>query len=203
MELILFLIMVGIISLSGVLMPGPVFAATIAKGAESKHAGAWITLGHLLVEGPLIIAIAIGLQYFFTHSLIKIAISLAGGILLGYMGSRMFLMRGNPAVVEQAIPTNPVFAGSITTGSNPYFILWWATIGASLIFIALDFGFVGILAFIIVHEACDMGWNYLVSYTVYSSKTLWNQKVHALVFGACGLFLIFFGIYFVLAIWIA
>lgn len=202
-ELIFFLVMVVIISLSGVLMPGPVFAAAIAKGVESKHAGAWITLGHLLVEVPLILAIAIGLQYFFTHSLIKIAISLAGGILLAYMGTRMFMMRGNPAVVEQAIPANPIAAGSITTGSNPYFILWWATVGASLIFLALDFGLIGIFAFIIVHEACDMGWNYLVSYTVYSSKTLWNKRTHAFVFGACGLFLIFFGIYFVLAIWIA
>ena len=45
MELIFFLIMVGFISLSGVLMPGPVFAAAVVKGAENKHAGAWIALG--------------------------------------------------------------------------------------------------------------------------------------------------------------
>lgn len=203
MELFFFLVMVGIISLSGVLMPGPVFAATIAKGAENKQAGAWIALGHLFVEVPLILAIAVGLQYFFTHSLVKTVIGVAGGCLLCYMGVRMFMMRGSQEVVERAFPTHPIIAGMITTGTNPYFLLWWATAGAWLIFLALDFGFFGMIAFIVVHEACDLGWDYLVSYSVFSSKKLWTSRVHAIVFGVCGLLLVLFGIYFILAIWLA
>ncbi|MFW9917932.1 MAG: LysE family transporter, partial [Candidatus Thorarchaeota archaeon] len=120
-----------------------------------------------------------------------------------YMGVRMFMMRGSQEVVERAFPTHPITAGMITTGTNPYFFLWWATAGAWLIFLALDFGFVGMIAFIVVHEACDLGWDYLVSYSVFSSKKLWTSRVHAIVFGVCGLLLVLFGIYFILAIWLA
>ncbi|MFX0115571.1 MAG: LysE family transporter [Candidatus Hodarchaeota archaeon] len=203
MDFVLFLLMVVVISLSGVLMPGPVFAASVVKGAENKHAGAWIALGHLFVEVPLILAIAIGLQYIFTHPLIKIGIGVGGGLFLIYMGINMVRIRESPEVAEQAIPAHPIIAGSITTGSNPYFILWWATIGATLIFIALEFGLLGIIAFIVVHEACDFGWDYLVAYGVHSSKTLWTNRMYSIIFGACGLFLIIFGFYFILAIWLA
>ena len=108
-------------------------------------------------------------------------IGIAGGGLLLYMGIRMVLMRGDTEVVKQAFPTHPLVAGIITTISNPYFILWWATIGVLLIITALTFGWVGVITFIIVHESCDLGWDWLVSYTVYKSKKLWTNKIHVIV----------------------
>lgn len=202
MDLISFLLIVGFISLSGVLMPGPVFVAAVAKGAEHRHAGAWIALGHLFVEVPLIIVLAAGFSQVFDNLWVKILIGFAGGGLLTYMGVRMFLIRGEPEVAKRAFPMHPILAGIITTISNPYFILWWATVGVLLIITALVFDWMGIIAFIIVHEACDLSWDWLVSYTVNKSKKLWTKKVHAIVFGVCGLFLIILGIYFILAFWL-
>jgi threonine/homoserine/homoserine lactone efflux protein len=198
----LFLMSVGFISLTGVLMPGPVFAAAVVKGAEDKHAGAWIALGHVLVEVPLIAAIAAGLYFVFTNYLVRVGIGLIGGSLLLYMGIRMFQIRNNEEVVKQAFPMHPVIAGLITTVTNPYFILWWVAVGASLIIFALGFGIAGILAFTVVHESCDLGWYYLVSYTTYRSKRFWTKKVHACVFGAFGILLAVFGVYFMLAFWV-
>ncbi len=198
-ELAGFLLTVGVISLSGVLMPGPVLVAAIAKGSENKHAGAWIALGHLIVEVPLILLIAAGFHYVFTDPWVKGGIGIVGGIILLIMGIQMFKMRGDKEVVEKAIPGHPLIAGMITTAGNPYFILWWATIGASLTSLALGFGAFGLLAFIVVHESCDLGWDYFVSYSVYSSKELWEARYHKLVFGFCGILLIAFGIYFVLS----
>lgn len=199
MHPLFFLLSVGFVSLTGVLMPGPVFAAAVVKGVENKNAGAWIAFGHLLVEVPLILAIAAGLHYVFTYDIVKAVIGLAGGSILLYMGVRMFQMRSKEEVIKQAFPMHPMLAGIITTITNPYFILWWATIGASFIFIALDFGVMGIIAFLIVHESCDLGWDYLVSYSVFKSKKVWTEKVRVYVFGGCGILLIFFGIYFILA----
>ena len=52
-----FLLSVVVISLSGVMMPGPLFAVTVAKSYKSQLAGMQIALGHALVEIPLILFI--------------------------------------------------------------------------------------------------------------------------------------------------
>ena len=196
MEIIFFLLMVGFISLSGVLMPGPVFAAAVVKGVESKHAGAWIALGHLIVEIPLILVIAAGFYFIFTHQWVQIGIGMVGGALLFYMGIRMIQIRGEVDVVEKAFPTHPVVAGMLTTAANPYFILWWATVGSVLIIQAIEFSIIGIVLFIIVHESCDLGWDYFVSYSVNRSTSFWKGRTHEYVFIICGAIMIVFGIYF-------
>lgn len=201
--LALFLLTVGIISLSGVLMPGPVFAAAVVKGAENKHAGAWIALGHLIIEIPLIVLIAWGLDFIFGNASVRIGIGIGGGAILLFMGIRMFQMRSSHEVVKRAFPTHPLIAGIITTVTNPYVFLWWATVGASLIIIALGFGVVGIICFVIVHESCDLGWDYAVAYTTYRSRKLWTQKTHMFIFGIFGILLAMFGIYFMFSFLIA
>ncbi|MEN6558051.1 MAG: LysE family transporter, partial [Thermoguttaceae bacterium] len=60
-----FLFTIVGISLSGVMAPGPITAATLAAGARNRHAGAWICAGHVLVELPLVVFIAAGLGVFF------------------------------------------------------------------------------------------------------------------------------------------
>lgn len=198
----IFLLTVGFISLSGVMMPGPVMVAAIAKGSEDKHAGLWIAIGHLMVEIPLIAFIAMGFYYILTDNWIQGIIGIAGGILLVQMGYKMVKMRKKKKVVKKSFPGHPVLAGIVTTGGNPYFILWWATVGSALIIAALEFGWVGILGFVIIHETCDILWDWFLSYSVHSSKEKWTRKTHAAVFGTCGAILIIFGIYFVLAFWL-
>ena len=179
-------------------MPGPVFAASIIKGVERKNAGAWIALGHLSVEVPLILCIIAGLYYLFTNQWVKAGIGLIGGLLLIFLGIRMIQMRWDKEVIKTAFPYHPFIVGIITTISNPYFILWWATVGATLILWGLTFGLVGIIGFIVVHECCDLSWDYFVAYTSFRSRNLWTEKRRAYIFSICGLVFIVFGIYFML-----
>jgi len=202
LDIFIFLLTVGFISLSGVLMPGPVFAASIIKGVEKKHAGAWIALGHFTVEVPLILCIIAGFYYVFTNQWVKAVIGLFGGLLLIFLGIRMIQMRRKKEAIKTAFPYHPFVAGVITTISNPYFILWWATVGASLIIWALAFGLIGIVGFIVVHECCDLGWDYFVAYTSFKSRNLWTEKRKAYIFGICGLLLVVFGVYFMLVFWL-
>ena len=67
-DLLSFLLSVVFVSLSGVMMPGPVFAVTVAKGYRSKVAGVLIALGHGAIEFPLMFLIYFGFtQFFYIH----------------------------------------------------------------------------------------------------------------------------------------
>ena len=60
MSLLLFLFEAVLISLSGVMAPGPMTAFAVGKGSESPHAGALIAIGHGIVEVSLMISVFYG-----------------------------------------------------------------------------------------------------------------------------------------------
>ncbi|MEM2995600.1 MAG: LysE family transporter [Candidatus Bathyarchaeia archaeon] len=70
-DFIFFLLSVVLTSLSGVMMPGPVFAVTVTHGYKSKVAGAIVALGHGAIEFPLMFLIFFGFEKFFTESPIR------------------------------------------------------------------------------------------------------------------------------------
>jgi threonine/homoserine/homoserine lactone efflux protein len=180
------------------MMPGPVLVGTIAKGYKDKNAGMKIALGHGVVEFPLIGVIAIGLGSFFENQGVMIAIGIIGGSMLVYIGYNMIQMRKEvDEEKEKFLPYHPIIVGVITTVSNPYFFLWWATIGLLLIATAVSFGVLALIVFAVLHWSCDFAWDYFVSFTVFKSKKLWTEKARNIVFGIFGVIMIMFGIYFI------
>ena len=89
----LFLASVLLISLSGVLMPGPLFAVTLKKAAKSKSAGALIAVGHGIVEFPLMFLIFFALSQFDIPTIVQVAVGLVGGLLMIFMGVQAFRNR--------------------------------------------------------------------------------------------------------------
>ncbi len=201
-DLYMFLVSVAFVSLSGVMMPGPVFAVTVAKGYKSKTAGTLIALGHGAIEFPLIFLIYFGLSEFFASGVVQKIISLMGGLILIYMGFQTLKMNEEKGIEPSGLRHSPFIAGLITTGANPYFFLWWATIGAALTLNASLFGLTGILLFAITHWSCDLLWDTIVSLTVFKSKRFFTEKVFKLVFGFCFVVLVVFGIWFILSAFI-
>jgi threonine/homoserine/homoserine lactone efflux protein len=198
-ELLAFYAFTAFISLSGVMMPGPVFAGTVAKGYKDKNAGMQIALGHGVVEFPLIAIITLGFGAFFQNQTVRIAIGVIGGAMLIYIGYHMIKLRKEIDESEKYFPYHPIIVGIITTVTNPYFFLWWATVGLFLIVIALNFGLIALIIFAVIHWLCDFLWDYFVSFTVFKSKKLWSEKGHNILFGICGLIMIFFGVYFIIS----
>ena len=196
---LLFLASVIIISLSGVMMPGSVFAVTIAKGYKNKNAGAIIALGHGIIEFPLIFLIYFGFSQLFTSNIVKTFIGLIGGIMLAYMGLSMLKIIKRIKEEKKDLSYNSLIGGILTTVTNPYFFLWWATFGATLIINASIFGIIGLLSFAIIHWSCDFVWDLFVSKTVFKTKHLWSEKIYKIVFGSCGVILILFGIWFIIS----
>ena len=195
----LFLVSATGISLSGVMLPGPMTAATITKGYREQNAGALIAVGHAVIEIPLIALIYFGFAHYFAAPGVKMVIGLAGGLMLIFMGLMMF--RAPRKSLDEAVdlpdlPYNSLLAGIIMTGTNPYFFLWWATIGVALVAGAAGFGILGLLLFGLVHWLCDLAWEQFISMSVFKTRHLWTQRVQKIVFGICALILVGFGVWF-------
>jgi threonine/homoserine/homoserine lactone efflux protein len=199
----LFLLSAAGISLTGVMLPGPMTAATIAKGYSDKHAGAWIAAGHAFIEVPLIaviyFVIYFGSGHFIDSPQVEMGIYLAGGLMLLYLGFRMFRSTGDATDAVVGLPASSLLTGTIITGTNPAFYIWWATVGTALVTGAAKFGLAGVILFTIVHLPCDLAWSEFLSVSTYHSRRWWTQKVRRIVFSVCASVLAGFGVWFCLS----
>lgn len=185
-----------LISLSGVLMPGPLFAITIQKSAKSKIAGALIALGHGIVEFPLMFLIFFVLSQFEIPGAVQIGVGLIGGLLMIFMGIQAFRSRNKRDESQVSFKRDSIFSGVWTTAANAGFILWWLTIGTTLILNAQIFGFVGFSIFAGVHWLCDFSWYAIVGLLIFKSQRFWTKRVHLAITLFCVIVFIGFGAYF-------
>jgi len=195
----LFLLSAAGISLTGVMLPGPLTAATIAKGYSDKHAGAWITAGHAVIEIPLITIIYFGFGRFISSPQVGKIIYLVGGLMLLYLGFRMFRATGEAPGVVSGLPASSLVTGIVITGTNPAFYIWWATVGVALVSGAAKFGLIGVILFTLVHLPCDLAWSEFLSVGTFESRRWWTQKIRRIVFSVCALILAGFGVWFCLS----
>ncbi|MCX6007846.1 MAG: LysE family transporter [Chloroflexi bacterium] len=198
----LFLISAVGISLTGVMLPGPLTAATIARGYNDKNAGVLIGLGHGVIELPIIALVYFGFASYLTIPVVKQITGVAGGLLLIVMGLIVFFTFNKPLTGSAAAPYGSLVTGIVMTGGNPYFFLWWATIGVALITGAVAFGIYGIVLFAIVHWSCDIVWLQILSMTVFKTRHLWTPGVQKVIFGICALVLIGFGLWFGISVFL-
>jgi threonine/homoserine/homoserine lactone efflux protein len=181
------------------MMPGPMFAITLAKSYKSQLAGTQISLGHAVIEVPLILLIYFGFAQFFQNVIVQLVLSVAGSGMIIWLGISMFRARTEVVRKGKDLPCNAFTAGIITSALNPFFLLWWVTIGSMLIMRILDFGVIGLVVFIMVHWLCDLVWLTLVSIVVYRTHSLWGLKLQEWIFTACSLLLVGFGIWFLVS----
>jgi threonine/homoserine/homoserine lactone efflux protein len=199
LDVLPILLSVVVISFSGVMMPGPMFAVTLAKSYKSPWAGAQLSLGHAIIEVPLILLIYLGFARFFENSTVQLVLSLAGGSMVIWLGINMFHARAMVVKEGKELPYSAFTAGIITSGFNPFFLLWWATIGSLLVMRFLDFGLGGLIVFIVVHWLVDLAWLSFVSVLVYKTRSLWGRGLQRWVFIANSLLLVGFGGWFLVS----
>jgi len=111
----------------------------------------------------------------------------------------MFRARAEVVQSGKDLPYNAFTAGIITSALNPFFLMWWATIGSMLIMKFLDFGTTGLIAFITVHWLCDLVWLSFISILIYRTHTLWGKKFQEWLFIACSLLLVGVGGWFLVS----
>lgn len=193
------LLSVAVISFSGVMMPGPMLAVTLTKSYRSPWTGTWLSIGHAVIEVPLILLIYFGFAQFFQITVVRLMLSVAGSGMIIWMGVSMFRARREVARKGKDLPYNAFTAGILTSVFNPFFLIWWATIGSMLIMRIIEFGTMGLIAFTLVHWLCDLAWLTLVSNVIYRTHAFWKQRVQEWLFIACSLLLVGFGIWFLVS----
>lgn len=195
-----------LISLSGVMMPGPVSAMAVSEGARRGFsAGPLITAGHASAEFVMLGALVVGFNKALQQPTVVGAIGLLGGFVLAWMGwgiaRAAWENKVEPPQVR-AMARMPglalVRAGVLTTVGNPYWLLWWATVGASYFVLFSRFGVVALLVlFFIGHIMLDLSWNSFLAFVVGSGRGRFPAEVYRGVLGVCGLFVMAMSVYFV------
>jgi len=193
MAIIVFLLQTVFISFSGVMAPGPITAVTISKSSKNQHAGALISLGHGIVEFPLIFLIFLGFDSLINKLYIRESIGIAGGIFLLWMGIDILRGLKTEEPKNKMEKRSPIAAGIFLSLGNPYFIVWWATIGAALIARSAEFGFFWFTVFAFVHWTCDFLWLSFLSQISYRGGVFFGKKLQKVIFVICGVFLLFLG----------
>jgi len=192
MTIITFLIVAVLVSLSGVLAPGPITSICVGYGSEHPRAGVWVAVGHGLVEFPVMIGVFFGVGAVMDLSWVRTAIALLGGIFLLYMGIGMLRNIRQEQVTGNLSSRSPLAAGALLSLGNPYFLIWWATVGAGLILRSREFGLLGFAAFAVGHWLCDLGWDTFLSFLSFRGGQFFGRKFQQVVFAFSGCFLLFY-----------
>jgi len=198
-----------VIGLSGAMSPGPYLTVTIARTLREGRLSAFLMLvGHALLEAVLLVGFAFGLASVLKMPTVSRVMSLLGGAVLIWMGAALVrgAWRGTISAdlhaAEEPSALGPVAHGAMVSLSNPYWTLWWATIGVTLAMRGLEFGPVGVVAFFLGHELADLAWYSIVIVAVSSGRHLLSDRVYRVIMGGLGAFLLYLGGSFVAgALW--
>ena len=191
-----------LVALSGALMPGPLLSATLAEsGKRGALAGPLMILGHGLLEAALIAALFAGLAPLLKSPQVFAGIALSGAAILFWMGRGMIKTRGEltldfEAAESRSARFGPVASGALMSLANPYWSIWWATIGLGYMLQAAAFGTAGVVAFFTGHILADLLWYAGVSYSMAKGKRFLSLRAYRGLVGSLGLFLILFAAYF-------
>ncbi len=201
-----------IIALSGALMPGPLLAVTIRDTSRQGFVAApLLILGHGVLEAGLLALILLGLAEWVRGDMATSVIALAGGAMLLWMAVgmvrevrtlRLDVNETNSASGSgrsdsgRAGILRPFFSGIVASVSNPYWTIWWATIGLGYLLISKKLGAVGVALFFAGHILADAVWYLFVGFAVSAGRSRFSDRVYRWIVGSCALFLFFFALSF-------
>lgn len=192
-----------IIALSGAMMPGPLLTVTISGSARHGFmTGPLLIAGHALLEILLLTALLLGLAPFFQMPAVFVVTALTGSVILLWMAFHLFRSLPNVRLSWDAHDKSghhPVMNGILMSVANPYWIVWWATIGLGYILYSRQFGLWGIVFFFAGHILADLSWYSFVSAAVTRGRHFLNDRLYRGILSVCAVCLVVFACAFVYA----
>ncbi len=193
-----------LVGFSGAVSPGPLLAYNIKETIRIGFiAGPLVVAGHSLLELVAVAALAFGLAQILNSDPVVAAIGLLGGGFLVWMSwgllrnpSKDVPYLSGQGTPQSSLSLKPLVGGVFVSLSNPFWALWWLTVGAALITRSLEAGLMGIASFYLGHILSDLAWYGFVSATVASGKRFLSQNVYRGIVLVCGSFLGLLGVYF-------
>lgn len=197
------------VGFSGAMMPGPMLTVTIT---ETPRRGFWVgpqlVFGHAIVECILIVCLAGGLSYAIQQPAVTGGIGLLGGIVLLWFGWSMYQGASNTGVslnfsesgsasgIGRQSSVSPVISGIVLSLTNPYWSLWWATVGVSYVVAAISLGTLGLLLFFAGHILADLAWYSAVSFIVNTGRNYISDRLYQGTLVVCACFMVLLGCWF-------
>lgn len=204
MDVFGFIVYIVVVTASGALAPGPLFFVNVAHGTKSgAKGGLAFSIGHTIVEFSLVMLLALGILVVVEEPVVKSVIGVVGGtflIVFGIFQVHQFLVFKSEGFSGSIPSRNPLLLGSIFTGLNPYFIVWWLTAGLGLIWYSIEFAsWAGVLLMYIAHVWMDYVWLTATAYLAKRGKSLVSSKGYRILMAAFGGILVYFGLHFLLS----
>ncbi|MCL6450536.1 MAG: LysE family translocator [Acetobacteraceae bacterium] len=88
---------------------------------------------------------------------------------------------------------SPLWLGVMTSVANPYWTLWWATVGAGYLALAGNRGAAGAGVFFLGHFLSDFSWYALVTAAVAGGRRVLPHRFYRGLLAVCGVFLMVMG----------
>lgn len=196
-----FLLKVMVITSSGALSPGPLTVSIIRRGIdEGGRAGFLASLGHMAAEFPLVMLIGVGIVVFLMNDLAIFIVGIVGGFFVLAFG--IFILRDalrGARAFNTNCPGGRIFGSSFMLGFNlsafnPFFIVWWIGIGASLVIEAYTYGgYLGIVVMYLAHVWIDFAWLIAITQLAKSGKKFMEGIGYRIFLFLLGLALLYFG----------
>jgi len=166
-------------------------------------AGLWVVFGHFIVELTLILVIFAGLEWFIGSSTAVFLITIWGGFMMVTMGCRILSTSNSlKDIGEYKVKSKgygSILNGILTSISNPFFFIWWITVGWAFIINGLELaGILGVLGFLLGHWASDISWFSTVSFFKSRGSQIMTENHFKIIMNVSGIFLMILGIYFIL-----
>ncbi len=197
-----------VVGFTGAMMPGPVLIATILHSAKKGYmTGPLVTVGHAFVELIMAILLGLGLVLIIGSLEVRVIIRFLGGVALMWMGfeaskySKKATMEGlvESESLSKVLMYGPILLGLLMSISNPYWWVWWVTVGNTFLIEGVAVaGLLGVATFYFSHIMSDLAWYTIVSSSIGKSRKAINDKVYRYVLVGCGIFLIGLGIIFLI-----
>jgi len=179
------------VAYSGALMPGPMLAVVVAETPRhGARAGPLVVLGHGILELALIVALVVGLGPVLARADVQVALSIAGGAMLAVMGASMAVaVLRDSAQIDWDVDgdrkgrARTVFGGVVSSLANPYWSIWWATVGLGLLTKAYAVGVAALVAFYVGHILGDLTWYAAVSAAISAGRRWISARGYRVMIG--------------------
>ncbi len=188
------------VALSGALMPGPLLTVTVGEAARRGFwAGPLIIVGHALLELALVALLLAGVGVWLHRPAVLGSVGVLGAGMLGWMGMGLLKASRHSRLEfdrQDESGLHPVLAGVLMSAANPYWLIWWLTIGLGYVMFSMQYGLAGVGLFFLGHILADFAWYTLVSGAVAQGRRFISDKLYRGFLAGCAVFLFAFGGYF-------
>jgi len=189
---------------SGAVMPGPLLAVVVRETIRvGWSAGPIMMIGHGVLELVAVVLLVTGLIRFARSRQLRGAIGLLGGGVLLFLGFQTLLMPGDAEALRAAAAGQSgggwgwlIGLGALMSMANPYWWLWWASIGVAHTGWAVQRGRAGGGTYFVGHILSDFIWYSVISIGLGTGRTLFSAGALRAIYLVCGVFLVGLGAVF-------